>query len=48
MIKSITEQLKQDLQKYESVPERIESLKDRYLTKEKLVILYQENFIKEL
>ena len=30
MIKSITEQLKKDLQKYESIPERIEVLKDSY------------------
>jgi hypothetical protein len=30
MIKNITRSVKQDLQKYESVPERIESLKDRY------------------
>ena len=30
MIESITRSVKQDLQKYESVPERIESLKDRY------------------
>ena len=30
MIKSITEQLKKDLQKYESIPERIEALKDSY------------------
>ena len=29
MIKSITKSVKQDLQRYESVPERIESLKDR-------------------
>ena len=30
MIKNITKQLKQDLQKYESIPERIEALKDSY------------------
>ena len=30
MIKNITEQLKKDLQKYESIPERIEALKDSY------------------
>ena len=27
MIKNITEQLKKDLQKYESIPERIEALR---------------------
>ena len=30
MIKSITKNLKQDLQRYESIPDRIEALKDSY------------------
>ena len=39
--------IKKDLQKYESVPERIESLKDRY-QRRNLLYCISRAFIKEL